>query len=289
MTIRIKRIGLLAALGVLLSAAAATACPDDGIVGATVEAFLTKTPGPGYPNGTSLEDGYCAQGKYLALLSETLGDRAGYKAGLTNKPLQDRFGAVEPVGGVLFKSMLLPSGTEIEADFGVRSVYEADLIVTVADERINEARTPEEAVRYLGEVIPFVELLDLIVAEGEPLNLATIAGYNVVSRYGVVGDGIPVEPTTAFIEALGSMESVTVDDTGREIQRAKGTAILGHPLNVVLWLVEHVNAQGERLQPSDVLSLGAMGTFRPTEAGRTITVRYTGLPTGDSEAVVTFR
>ncbi len=289
MTIRIKRIGLLAALGVLLSAAAATACPDDRSVGATVEAFLTKTPGPGYPDDTSLEDGYCAQGKYLALLSETLGDRAGYKAGLTNKPLQDRFGAAEPVGGVLFKSMLLPSGTEIEADFGVRSVYEADLIVTVADERINEARTPEEAVRYLGEVIPFVELLDLIVAEGEPLNLATIAGYNVVSRYGVVGEGIPVEPSTAFIEALGKMESVTVDDTGHEIQRAQGTAILGHPLNVVLWLVEHVNAQGERLQPGDVLSLGAMGTFRPTEAGRTITVRYTGLPTGDSEAVVTFR
>ena len=289
MTIRIKRIGLIAALGVLLSAAAEAACPDDRIVGATVEAFLTKTPGPGYPDGTSLEDGYCAQGKYLALLSETLGDRAGYKAGLINKPLQDRFGAAEPVGGVLFESMLLPSGSEIEADFGVRSVYEADLIVTVADERINEARTPEEAVRYLGEVIPFVELLDLIVAEGEPLNLATIVGYNVVSRYGVVGEGIPVEPTSAFIEALGNMESLTVDDTGREIQRARGTAILGHPLNVVLWLVEHVNARGERLHPGDVLSLGAMGTFYPTEAGRTITVRYTGLPSGDSEAIVTFR
>jgi len=289
MTVRIKRIGLLAAFGIFLSAPAAAACPDDRIVGATVQAFLTKTPGPGYPDGTSLEDGYCAQGKYLALLSETLGDRAGYKAGLTNKPLQDRFGAAEPVGGVLFESMLLPSGSEIEADFGVRSVYEADLIVTVADERINEARTPEEAVRYLGEVIPFVELLDLIVAEGEPLNLATIVGYNVVSRYGVVGEGIPVEPTSAFIEALGNMESLTVDDTGREIQRARGTAILGHPLNVVLWLVEHVNAQGERLRAGDVLSLGAMGTFYPTEAGRTITVRYTGLPSGNSEAIVTFR
>lgn len=289
MTNRIGIIPLLAAVAILLPTIPAMACPDDQTVAATAEAFLTKTPGPGYPDGTSLEDGYCAQGKYLALLDEKLGERAGYKAGLTNKPLQDRFGATEPVGGVLFKSMLLPSGTEIEADFGVRSVYEADLIVTVADERINEARTPEEAVRYLGEVIPFVELLDLIVAEGEPLNLATIVGYNVVSRYGVIGEGIPVEPTPAFIEALGNMESLTIDETGQEIQRAKGAAIMGHPLNVVLWLVEHVNAQGQRLRAGDVLSLGAMGTFRPTEAGRTITVRYTGLPGGDSEAVVTFR
>ena len=52
---------------------------------------------------------------------------------------------------------------------------------------------------------------------------------------------------------------------------------------------EHVNTQGRRLFPGDVLSLGAMGTFRPAEAGRTITVRYTGLPGGNSEAVVTFR
>ena len=289
MTNRIGIIPLLAAAAILLPTIPATACPDDQAVAATAEAFFTKTPGPGYPDGTSLEDGYCAQGKYLALLDEKLGDRAGYKAGLTNKPLQDRFGATEPVGGVLFKSMLLPSGTEIEADFGVRSVYEADLIVTVADERINEARTPEEAVRYLGEVIPFVELLDLVVAEGEPLNLATIVGYNVVSRYGVIGKGIPVEPTPAFIEALGNMESLTIDETGQEIQRAKGAAIMGHPLNVVLWLVEHVNAQGQLLRAGDVLSLGAMGTFRPTEAGRTITLRYTGLPGGDSEAVVTFR
>ena len=286
---RFTFIPLLVAAAVLFPTIDATACPDGQIVAATAEAFRMKTPGPVYPDGTSLEDGYCAQDEYLALLAEELGERAGYKAGLTNQALQERFGATEPVGGVLFKSMLLPSGTEIEADFGVRSFYEADLIITVADERINEARTPEEAVRYLGEVIPFVELLDLVIAEGQPMNLATIAGYNVASRYGVVGKAIPVEPTPAFIEALGNLESLTLDDTGREIQRAKGSAMMGHPLNVLLWLVEHVSAQGQRLQAGDVLSLGAMGTFHPTEAGRTITVRYTGLPGGDSEAVVTFR
>jgi 2-oxo-hept-3-ene-1,7-dioate hydratase len=156
-----------------------TACPNDQIISATAEAFLNKTPGPGFPDGTSLEDGYCAQAKYLGLLEEKLGAWVGYKAGLTNKPLQDRFGATEPVGGVVFESMLLPSGTEIETDIVVRLVYEADLIVTVTDERINEARTPEEVIPHLGEVIPFVGLLDLLIAEGEPLNLATIVGYNV--------------------------------------------------------------------------------------------------------------
>ena len=289
MTDRIRIAPFLAAAGIFFPAVAAIACPDDRTVAATAEAFLTMTPGLGYPAGTSLEDGYCAQGKYLQLLEKELGARAGYKAGLTNLALQERFGAAEPVGGVLFKSMLLPSGSEVAAESGVRMAYEADLIVTVADERINGARTPEEAVRYLGEVVPFVELLDLVLADGEPLTLATIVGYNVMSRSGVVGEGIPVEPTPAFVEALGNMEAVMVDETGREIERAESSAILGHPLNVVLWLVEHVNARGQSLRAGDVLSLGTMGTFRPLEAGRTVTVRYTGLPGGDSEAVVTFR
>ncbi len=110
-----------------------------------------------------------------------------------------------------------------------------------------------------------------------------------MSRHGVIGKGIPIEPAADFIEALGDMVSVTIDETGKQIQLARGTDIMGHPLNVVLWLIEYVNAQGRRLLPGGILSLGAMGTFRPAEAGRTITVRYTGLPGGNSEAVVMFR
>ena len=279
---------LLAAVLTLLPAVAAAGCPDEQAIDAMAKAFLQKTPGPILPRDASLDDGYCAQKKYLALLSSDLGNPVGYKAGLTNTPLQERFGASEPLGGLMFASMLLPSGTSLDAQYGVRPVYEADLIVTVKDERINEARTPEEALRSLGEVVPFIELLDL-QAEATSLNLATITAYNIVSRHGVTGKGIPVEATAGFIEALANMQSITTDDTGRVIQIARGSDILGNPLNVVLWLTRHVNAQGHRLRAGDVLSLGAMGKFHPTEAGRTITVRYTGLPGGDSEAVVTFR
>jgi 2-keto-4-pentenoate hydratase len=104
-----------------------------------------------------------------------------------------------------------------------------------------------------------------------------------------MGKGIPVQASAEFIEALANMESTTTDDTGRVIQIAKGSDILGNPLNVVLWLTKFANAQGYRLRAGDALSLGAMGKFYAVEAGRTIKIRYTGLPGGDSEAVVTFR
>lgn len=288
MSLRTCILSVVAAILILRPDVAAAGCPDEETIKAMAQAFSEKMPGPILPNDASLIDGYCVQKKYLELLRGHLGDPVGYKAGLTNKPLQERFGAGEPLGGVMFASMLLPSGTSISAKYGVKPVYEADLIVTVKDERINEARTPEEALNYLGEVVPFIELLDLQF-EAKSLNLATIAGYNVVSRHGVIGKGIPITAAAGFVDALANMESITTDDTGRVIQIARGSDILGNPLNVVLWLARHINSQGQRLRAGDVLSLGAMGKFYPVEPGRTITIRYTGLPGGNSEAVVTFQ
>ncbi|MBI1397221.1 MAG: hypothetical protein GC151_14710 [Betaproteobacteria bacterium] len=289
MSLRMLVAQFVAAPFFLLPVAGSAACPDEHMIDAMARAFLSKASGPILPSDTSLADAYCAQEKYLARLGKDLGRPVGYKAGLVNKPIQKRFGANEPLSGVMFAPMVLPSGTTLDARYGVRPAYEADLIVTVKDEQINEARTPEEALRNLGEVVPFIELLDLVPGEPKQLNLATIAAYNVVSRHGVMGKGIPVQVTPEFAEALAKMVSVTTDDTGRVIQVARGSDMLGNPLNVVLWLVRHVNDQGHRLHSGDLLSLGAMGTFRATEAGRTIKVRYTGLPGGESEAVVTFR
>ena len=85
------------------------------------------------------------------------------------------------------------------------------------------------------------------------------------------------------------MESITIADAGNEILRAKSSAMMGHPLNVVLWLIDRINSQGQRIKPGDFLSLGAMGTFWPTEPGTTIKALYTGLPTGNSEAIVVFQ
>jgi 2-keto-4-pentenoate hydratase len=286
---RLRVPSVIAAALIALPFNAAGACLDQETADAMAQAFVQKTSGPSLPAETSLEQAYCAQRMFLATLRDDLGAPVGYKAGLTNRQLQERFGAREPLGGMMFAPMLLPSGTALDANYGVRPVYEADLIVTVTDERINEASTPEEALQSLGEVVPFIELLDLVPGEPKSLNLATIAAYNIVSRHGVTGKGIPVQATTEFIEALANMESVTTDDTGRVVQVAKGSDILGNPVNVVLWLIRHVHAQGGRLRAGDVLSLGAMGKFHPTEPGRTVKVLYTGLPGGDSEVTVTFR
>jgi hypothetical protein len=73
------------------------------------------------------------------------------------------------------------------------------------------------------------------------------------------------------------MTARTADSTGKEIGAAKGTAILGHPLNAVIWLAADLKKDSITLQPSDLLSLGAFG-MGPAEAGKTVRVTYEGLP-----------
>jgi len=137
-------------------------------------------------------------------------------------------------------------------------------------------------------VIPFIELPDLAFAPGERLDGGNLTAVNVAARLGVTGAPIEVEATPAFAAALGAMTVVLADDAGKEIARAPGTAILDHPLNVVRWLARDLNRVGARLKAGDLLSLGSYSPLVPAagSVGRTITVRYEGMPGGTATASV---
>ena len=49
--------------------------------------------------------------------------------------------------------------------------------------------------------------------------------------------------------------AVMVDDTGKELAKAPGTALLGHPLNVLPWLAEDLAKRGKRLQAGDIVEV----------------------------------
>ncbi|MGE0717398.1 MAG: 2-keto-4-pentenoate hydratase [Alphaproteobacteria bacterium] len=274
----------------LLAAApvAEAACPADDSVAAFVADYRALKPARSFGPGLSVEDGLCAQAKVVSALSADLGRPVGYKAGLTSKATQDRFKVPHPVRGVLLERMLLPSGSTVRVPYGAIPVFEADLLVRVGDGRINDAESDVDVLRGLSAVIPFIELPDLAFAQGELLDGANLTAINVAARLGVVGREIAVEPTEAFAAALARMTVRLVDDTGKELATAPGSAVLGHPLAVVRWLAQDLKREGKRLQPGEVLSLGSFSPLLPAAAsvGRTITVRYEGMPGGDAAAEV---
>jgi len=61
------------------------------------------------------------------------------------------------------------------------------------------------------------------------------------------------------------------------LARAPGSALLGHPLNALAWLVQDLRAQGRRLRAGEHVSLGGFSPALPVQAGRTYTATYEGL------------
>jgi len=275
-----RRLIPLAAAAALAAGPALAACPSDADVARMADSILQRRAAPAYP-GLAMEDAPCAREKLVALLAQHHGPAVGYKVGLTNAAAQQRFGIPSPVRGTIFQATIRAAGTaarpaEIPAAFGAVPNVESDLLVRVRDEGINEAGTDHVAIlRHLDQVIPFIEMPDLVFAPGQ-MNGPNLVAINVGARLGVLGEPIAVEATPDFAARLGTMTVILATDQ-REISRAPGTALLGHPLNVVPWLVEDLKRDGRRLRAGEFISLGGFSPAVPTEAGRTVTATYEGL------------
>ena len=283
------RSGLLA-LCAALAPMAQAACLSDAAVAAMFDAYAQRQPAAN-PEGLSAADGECTRTKFNRLLELQFGKPIGYKAGLTNPAVQKRFNHDSPVWGVLYESMLLPAGSKVDPAFGARALFEADLLVRVADESINSAATPWDVLAAIDQVIPFIELPDLVVQVPPRLNGAAISAINVGARMGVTGTPLAVPATRAeryaLLDGLRDM-TVIVRGNGAEFDRGKGSDVLGHPLAAVVWLVKDIAREGRSLKKGDLISLGSFSNLMPPKPGLGVEVEYFGLP-GNPRVSMSFR
>lgn len=257
------------------------ACLTDAQAAAMMDKWLEKLPAD-TPEGLSEADAACSRAKFTALLELRFDTVIGYKAGLTNPAVQKRFSYDKPVWGKLFDSMVLEDGAEVEAGFGARPLFEADLLVRVKSEAINQAKTPMEVLQLIDQVIPFIELPDLVVQAPPKLGGPGISAINVGARLGVAGKPIPVPVTRgelyAMHDGLRDMAVTLADGQGTTLGQGKGSDILGHPLNAVVWLAEALAKEGLAMKTGDLISLGSFSPLLPPKPGLKAVVTYAGLP-----------
>jgi 2-keto-4-pentenoate hydratase len=252
------------------------------------EDYFALRPSQALTRGMTQEEAFQAQKDFVERLSPKLGNRVGYKAGLVTQEAQQRFGINSPVRGVLLSRMLLKDGAEVPANFGVRPLCEADLVVVVKDKGINDARTPLDVARHLTEVVAFIELPDAFLSTNQPMDAGLFIASNAGARLGILGERLPVKATPEFVTAMAKMVVTMTDQTGADLGKAEGKVILDNPLNAVLWLIRDLARTGQTLKPGDLLSLGSLKAI-PPQAGQSITVRYEGLPGRAIRATVHFR
>ena len=265
------------------SAHAQSSCGQFDFANPYAEAFMAgetyKDASSAAEKITSLPDGACHQDRLLAVLGEKLGPVVGYKAAATSPGAQKQLGLDTPVLGVLFEGMVLPDGSTVRIDSAARMIFELDLLARVKDASLADATTREEALAAIDAVVPFIELGDLMVPKGAAITGPLLQAMNAGARLGVAGEPISTEGMTA-----GTLAAATgvLSKDGTVLAEAPATALLGHPLDAVLWIAQATKARGMPLKPGDMLSLGSMGRFQLASPG-TVTGAYVF---GDKQAAV---
>lgn len=276
---------VLTSAAVLAATMSWAGCADDADIARFAEDYMNRQPAKALSADGTMEDALCTQAKLAKALEPHVGPVIGYKAGLTSAPAQERFKVSEPVRGVLYRDMMLESGAELEPGWGTRPVFEADLILVVGDAAINQATSVDEAMRHISAVRPFMELPDLTLAKGEPITGVTLTAMGVAPRLGVLGDEIEVTDPDAMAQALEEMQVTLAAADGEVLAQAPGKAVLGHPVNSLLWLM----SKGIELKPGDLVSVGSFGPLVPPVKGKGgASVQYEGLP-GNPEVTVVFK
>src|SRR5262245_46676716 len=197
------------------------ACLSDQQYESVIAAVKSEKTGAtfNFPADTSLADAQCSQDRFVAMLEPTLGRRVGWKVAATSVAIQTAVRGGPTRGALLEKMLVVESAAPMKLS-PLRNL-EADLILEVKDDGINDAVTPLEIVQHLSNLVPFIELPNAaarMLAPGFTNSPAFLTSLNSAAREGVVGKAVPMVGNWDWVIALGAMSIVLVQD-GKEVSR----------------------------------------------------------------------
>jgi len=258
---------ILALLFVSVTAAAAE--KEAGII---FEAGREREPIPllteSYP-GLTLERAYEIQSEYVVL--KLGGDKiAGYKAGLTSKGAQVKFGVSTPVSGVLFSSGKYEGHPSIDGSKYRRPVIETEIGYVVGKPIREKITNTALLMEHIGAILPVVEIPETGFADMKKLKAEDIVAANVGSAVFIAGAEKPL--VGADLDGM----TVKLVSGGQTLNQGKGADAMGGQLEALLWLVNSVIRHGGTIDKGSILITGSLGKVVTASPGF-YEARYSGL------------
>jgi 2-keto-4-pentenoate hydratase len=231
----------------------------------------------------SAEEAYAIQDSFVALRAQKLGAIAGYKIALSSKEMQRFVGLHEPLGGVLLESLLHRTPARVRAADYVHLIVEFEMAVRIAaDMPVADAPYTRASVApFVAAVMPAIELADDRHADYALLarhSLELIAD-NAWNEGAVLGSAIE---RWQGIDLAAVRGVATIN--GKVVGEGVGAAALGHPLDALAWVANHLAAHGRGLVFRDVVITGSIITTKTVQPGDLVRFEIGGL--GDVELCV---
>ncbi len=190
----------------------------------------------------------------------------GWKVGLTAKPIQQQFGFHEPVFGCILDSR--PSGHVFQRDELIRPGFEPELCLRMG--RTLGADADMAAVsQAIDAIYPSLEIIE---TRGDfTAQIAVAMADNAQQKTVILGD--PVAPGDLALDAI----IATVQINGSTVATGSGDAVLGNPLNSVIWLARKLREFGRQVRAGDIIMSGSFTRQFPIAPGDRVRVDFAGI------------
>lgn len=200
----------------------------------------------------TVDEAYAAQLEYV---EKRLADGAvvrGKKIGLTSKAMQEMLGVDRPDYGHIFDDMIYREGEAIDTsrfiapriEFEIAFMLKADIDgATVSIENVADA---------IDYVVPAAELIDSRIKDWKIKFEDTVADNG--SSAGAVFGKQQVKLKQVDLPSI-KMETYK---NGEKLDQGYGSAVLGNPLEAVVWLAKALHQYGIPLKAGEVVLAGAL-------------------------------
>jgi 2-keto-4-pentenoate hydratase len=196
----------------------------------------------------------------------TEGERQiGWKVGLTAPAIQQQFGVHEPVFGCVLDSK--PSGHVFAPAELIAPGFENELCMRLCTD-LSGTVSLDAARRAIDVVYPALEIIE---TRGPfTAQLALALADNAQQKSVILGSPSPLPEDLAAIEARVAIN-------GHSVATGTGAAVLGNPLNSIVWLAAKLGDYGRVLKAGEIVMTGSFTRQFPIAPGDAIETVFSGL------------
>jgi 2-keto-4-pentenoate hydratase len=213
---------------------------------------------------------YAVQDHFVGELERQRGTRiCGYKIALTTPAMRQMVGFHDSISGRLLQDQVLASGSTVRAADYRHLLIEFEIAFRMSAD-LPASGSPwnrESILPYVACAHPALEVADDRDADYRDLDgaILTLAADNAWNQGLVLGEPVSAVSAQALFAAAGV---ATID--GREVGRGTGGDVMGHPLDALAWLANHLRQRGLPLSAGHLVTTGSLVKSKFPMAGSTV-------------------
>lgn len=201
-------------------------------------------------------------------------DFGGHKVALTSPAIQEMCGVNEPAYGAVFKEFIYADNHEIDMNDFIRFGIEFEVCIEIgADVPLSDTPYNKETIeKFISAAMPAFELIDDRDADYAHLDAASI----LTDRCWC--NGIVLGEKTTDLRSLDIGNLATrVLVNGQSNDHGNTRDALGHPLNSVAFVANHLAQYGKQLKAGEVIMTGSALKTQFPKSGDSISYQIAGL------------